>query len=221
MGVNLNLAPVVDLNSNPDNPIIGRYERSFGADVETVVTHARATIEEHRRVGVLTSLKHFPGHGSSLEDSHLGLPDVSEVWDEAELEPYRVLIAEGNADLVMTAHLFNRQLDEDLPASLSYETTTGLLRDQLGFAGVVITDDLGMGALTDGYSLRERLKLVIEAGADILLMANNIDEYDPELPDKIFAALRSLVDSGEVSESRLEASFLRIQTLKDRIKEAE
>ncbi|MEX2238888.1 MAG: glycoside hydrolase family 3 N-terminal domain-containing protein [Dehalococcoidia bacterium] len=110
-GINLNLAPVVDLNTNPDNPVIGGLERSFSADPEVVAEQAAAFIEGHRAQRILTALKHSPGHGNSVDDSHLGFVDVTETWSEAELEPYRALVDAGLADIVMAAHVFNSNID--------------------------------------------------------------------------------------------------------------
>ncbi|MDX9710395.1 MAG: glycoside hydrolase family 3 N-terminal domain-containing protein [Trichloromonas sp.] len=132
-GINFNLAPVVDLRVNPDNPVISRYGRAFAADTAKVTAQARAYIAGHRQEGVLTCLKHFPGHGSSTADSHLGFTDVSGNWRKDELIPYRELIAAGLADAVMTAHVFNAQLDKELPATLSPAVIDGLLRKELGF----------------------------------------------------------------------------------------
>ena len=119
VGINLNLAPVVDLNVNPDNPIIGYYERSFSADPDIVTAHALEVIKAHHEYGVLTTLKHFPGHGSSTGDSHLGFVDVTDTWAPVELEPFRNIIQAGMCDVVMTAHIFNAHLDPDYPATLS------------------------------------------------------------------------------------------------------
>ena len=113
----MNFAPVVDLNVNPDNPVIGKLERSFSADPAVVARHARAYIREHHKRNILCSLKHFPGHGSSRDDSHLGLVDVTGLWSAEELMPYKTLIASGEADAVMTAHVFNAGLDPDYPAT--------------------------------------------------------------------------------------------------------
>ena len=185
-GINLNFAPVVDLNVNPDNPIIGKFRRSFSADPETVSRHARAVIEAQHEHGVAGCLKHFPGHGSSSQDSHLGFTDVSSTWDPLELAPYRDLIARGLADTVMTAHIFNRGLDPDYPATLSRRTISGLLRGELGFAGVVISDDMDMKAISAEYSRETALELALNAGIDILLIANN-REFDAEIAERSVA----------------------------------
>jgi beta-N-acetylhexosaminidase len=157
-GININLAPVVDVNTNPDNPVIGGIERIFGSDPELVAAHAAAFVEGHHSRGILTSLKHFPGHGSSEEDSHFGFVDVTNTWQEVELEPYRTLIGGGFADFVMAAHVFNSELDAEFPASLSQATIDGLLRGEMGFQGAVISDDMGMGAIADNYDFETALR---------------------------------------------------------------
>ncbi|MGH3985223.1 MAG: glycoside hydrolase family 3 N-terminal domain-containing protein [Pseudonocardiaceae bacterium] len=136
IGINANLAPVVDLDVNPASPAIGAMGRSFSADAQVVSEHARVVIEEHRARGVLTIVKHFPEHGSAAADSLRGFVDVSATWSEAELDPYRTLIHKGLVDVMMAAHVFNRNLDPEWPATLSPSTITGLLRQRLGFRAV-------------------------------------------------------------------------------------
>lgn len=166
IGINLNLAPVVDLNINPENPIIAGKERSFSADPKTVTRHAAAFVQAHREYGVICSLKHFPGHGSAAADSHLGLVDVTDLWSHVELEPYRNLIKAGSVDAVMTAHVFNARLDPDYPATLSHATITGLLRGELNYDGVVISDDLHMKAIAEHYGFKTAVRCALEAGVD-------------------------------------------------------
>ena len=163
-GINLNLAPVVDLDVNPDNPVIGKLGRSFSADPETVTENARAFIRAHHDRGILCVLKHFPGHGSSSADSHLGMADVTNTWTQAELIPYRILAGEGFADAVMTAHVFNARLDRDEPATFSRPVVTGLLRDDLGYDGVVISDDLQMRAVSDRCGFETAVEKAVAAG---------------------------------------------------------
>lgn len=215
-GVNLNLAPVVDLNVNPDNPVIGRYDRSFSANPDIVTAQALAFIEGHHDAGVLTTLKHFPGHGSSTADSHKGFVDVTKLWSRPELEPFRNIIAAGKADAVMTAHIFNANLDPDYPATLSKATLTGILREELGFDGVVITDDMQMGAIRDFYGFEAAVELAVNAGADIVAISNNLT-YEDGLEGRTFAAIKSAVDAGRISQDRIDQSFRRIMTLKARL----
>ena len=216
-GFNVNLAPVVDLNTNPSNPIIGAIDRSFGADPALVARHAAAFIDAHHERGLLTALKHFPGHGSSQADSHLGFVDVTETWDPVELEPFRALIAAGKADMVMVAHLFNARLDATYPASLSAETIDGGLRRDLGFEGVVISDDMQMGAITQNYGFDEAVVRAVQAGNDILVLGNNLDSFDPDLGRRAFDLLRKAVEAGDISGDGIVATYDRIQALKARL----
>ncbi|MFN8469622.1 MAG: glycoside hydrolase family 3 protein [Caldilineaceae bacterium] len=214
-GINHNLAPVVDINSNPANPVIGALGRSFSADPAVVIAQARAFIEAHHAHDVTTTLKHFPGHGSSQADSHLGLVDVSATWQRDELEPYRVLIGEGIVDTVMTAHVFNTQLDPTYPATLSPATITGILRDELGFDGVVITDDMNMQAITSQYGFEQAAVLAVQAGADLLAYGNNLD-YDPNVAQRALATLAAAVQQGKLTEERIAQSYQRILALKQK-----
>lgn len=217
VGINLNLAPVVDVDVNPANPVIGALGRSFGADPDTVTRHARAFIEGHRAYGILTAPKHFPGHGSSEGDTHEGFVDVTATWSQTELEPYRALVAEGLAETVMVAHVFNAALDEVFPASLSGTTITGVLREKIGFDGVVITDDLQMGAIAGQWEFEDAIRRAIGAGADILIYANQLQDFDPGLGERAHDTILALVESGDISRERIEASYRRIMALKSRL----
>jgi beta-N-acetylhexosaminidase len=215
-GFNVNFAPVVDLNTNPENPVIGGLDRSYSADPAVVIEQATAFIDGHHAHGLITTLKHFPGHGSSQEDSHLGFVDITETWDASELEPYRALVQQGKADIVMTAHVFNADLDPDYPASLSEAVINDLLREELGFQGVVISDDMGMGAITENYGFEEALRLAILAGADLLIYGNNIEDFDPNLGRRAYETVLDLVAAGDVPLERIEEAYRRIQLLKQR-----
>lgn len=212
-GFNLNFAPVVDIDVNPDSPAIGRLNRSFSANATVVADNARWVIEEHHRQGVMTAIKHYPGHGSALTDTHEGFADVTETWSEEELQPYRDLIGRDLPDMVMTAHVYNAGIDPDCPATLSEATVTGILRERLGYQGVVVTDAMDMGAIHDTYDLRESLKLSINAGCDIFLFANNL-VYDELIAQKAVGIVKELVESGEISEDRIDESCGRILRLK-------
>ncbi len=215
LGIRLNLAPVVDVCVNPDNPIIARKERCFAAEAERVTDHARAFIEAHHAEGVACTLKHFPGHGSSRGDTHRGWVDVTETWRAEELLPYRVLIAEGVADAVMTAHVFHAGLDAAAPATLSAPILEGVLRQELGFRGVVISDDLQMAAIAEHYTLEEAVAQALKAGVDVLAFANNSAEsYDEKLAEHLVALIRRLVEDGRVSEARIAEAYRRVQQLK-------
>jgi beta-N-acetylhexosaminidase len=216
-GINLNLAPVVDVNVDPENPIIGAIGRSFSSDPEVVARQALAFIEGHHDQGVLTTLKHFPGHGSSEADSHLGFVDVTSTWSDKELIPFRRVIEAGKADAVMTAHIFNSHWDPVYPATLSKLTITGILRDRLGFDGVIITDDMQMGAISNYYPFAQAVEASILAGADIVAIANNGTTYNPTVGAEAFAAIMSAVRAGRITEQRIEQSYRRITALKERL----
>lgn len=218
-GFNLNLGPVVDLNVNPDNPIIGRLDRSFSADATSVGDYADAFVRAHRGHGVLTALKHFPGHGSSVADSHRTIADVSATWSEKELTPYRTLIACGDVDMVMVGHIFVRSLDpvgQPRPASLSPEVIGGVLRGQLGFAGVVISDDLQMDAVTESYDFDEAVVQAVRAGNNVLTLAN-YEEPDLDLPRKVIAALEAAAAADPQVRSNIDRSYDLIVALKARL----
>ncbi|WP_421951576.1 glycoside hydrolase family 3 protein [Pelagibacterium sp.] len=220
LGFNVNFGPVVDLDLNPDNPIIGRYERAYGDDPVEVVARASAFVEAHHDAGIATALKHFPGHGSSAEDTHEGFVDVTGVWQPVELEPYREMIESGLADMVMIAHLYNGDIQGDsvgqLPASLSRTWIEGVLRDDLGFSGVTISDDLEMGAIRSRFDLHDTVVTAVEAGVDILLFSNTA-EYDRGLGAAIHQVL---VDEGRADPAfadRIAQSYGRIIALKRQI----
>ncbi|RIK39458.1 MAG: glycoside hydrolase family 3 [Chloroflexi bacterium] len=215
-GVNLNLAPVVDLNLNPRSPAIGGVYRSFSADPTVVTEHARAVIESHRQHNVFCTLKHFPGHGSARTDSHLGFVDVSDTWQESELTPYQNLVQDGLCDAVMTAHIFNANLDATHPATLSQPIISGILRQQLGYDGVVITDDMQMRAISRQYDFETAVHLAVEAGVDILAIANNL-VYAEDWAARTIDILHTLVEQGKVSAERIDQSYRRIMRLKARL----
>jgi beta-N-acetylhexosaminidase len=213
LGVNLNLAPVVDLNTNPQNPVIAAYERSFGADPQQVAGQAQAFIEAHHAEGVLCTLKHFPGHGSSTADSHEGFVDVTQTWSRNELAPYQTLIEAGLADAIMTAHVFHAQLDPVYPATLSQPIISGLLRGELGYDGVVISDDMQMEAIRAHYGFETAIQKTLEAGVDLIAIANNL-VYEEDIAGRTIALIQGLVESGVIAEARIDASYQRIQRLK-------
>ena len=215
LGFNLNLAPVVDLDANPDNPIIKGKRRSFSADPETVARHAAEFVKSHRAHGVLCCSKHFPGHGSAKGDTHLGLVDVTATWHERELIPYQRLIAAGLCEVIMSAHVINRHLDPGLPATLSRAVQTGLLRDKLGFRGVIVSDDMEMKAISSHYGLEQSVLLAVEAGIDVLCFGNNMS-YDPDITAKVVAVIERGVAAGRLSETRINESCERVLALKRR-----
>jgi beta-N-acetylhexosaminidase len=216
-GCNLNLAPVVDVNVNPDNPVIGGLERSFSSDPAVVTAHASAFIEAHHAEGILTTLKHFPGHGSSEADSHLGFVDVTGLWSEIELRPFGDIIAAELSDCVMTAHIFDSEWDSQYPATLSQNAITGILRSELGFEGVVISDDMQMGAIREHYGFEEAIELAVHAGVDILAIANNGVEYDETVGEQAFQIVLGAVQEGRISEVRIDQSWQRISLLRRKL----
>jgi len=213
-GFNLDFAPVADVNVNPESPAIGKIGRSFSSDPARVAKCDRLFLDGLSAHGVVGCLKHFPGHGSAGADSHLGVTDVTATWSEKELIPYERLIKSGTAQVIMTAHIFNAKLDPQYPATLSQPVITGLLRDKLGFNGVVITDDMNMKAIADEYGLDEAVRLAIEAGADILLFGNNLT-YDPDIVKKAYGIIHRLVNEGTIEPERIYASYARIMRLKE------
>lgn len=209
-GVNLNLAPVVDV-LNPSCPPLGAIERCFGPDASTIVRHAGWFVDESRKQGVACTLKHFPGHGNATNDSHWGFVDVTETWQETELEPFGQLIKKGRAPFIMTAHTFNRNIDADYPATLSRKTLTGLLRNKLHYDGVVITDDLYMEAIRNTYSVERAVVLAINAGADMLCASNNINTgFEADRPGKLIDIIVKAVKEGRIPYSRILEANRRI-----------
>lgn len=215
LAFNVNFGPVVDLDVQPDNPIISELQRAYAAEPETVVAFARAFVVAHRAAGIVTSPKHFPGHGSTLLDSHLRLPDITATWREEELEPYRALLAEDLADIIMVGHLV---LDRDgaetgLPATLSPDLATGLLRRELGFEGVAVSDDMEMGAITEGHDIADALVRAIRAGIDLLVVSNYLAR-DPELPDRLIRSIGTVAMADEALRARIAEAAGRIEALK-------
>lgn len=217
VGINYNLAPDVDLAINKKNHVIYKLGRSYGANPKTVVKYSKIFMDAMHSNGVLTSLKHFPGHGSSLGDTHKGFVDVTNKWKKIELEPYRMLAQTAVIDTVMVAHVFNKNIDAKYPATLSAKTVNGLLRQDFGFDGVVITDDLQMDAINKKYGLKNTLKLGINAGNDILLFGNQLSPKSMVRTSTLVNTIKSLVKSGEVSLADIEKSNGRLERLKEKL----
>jgi beta-N-acetylhexosaminidase len=211
-GFNLNLAPVVDLGFEPRNVLITQKGRTFGDDPASVIRYSRAFVQGHRDEGVLTALKHFPGHGSPLRDSHTGAVDITKTWRESELAPYTCLAHEGMADMIMTGHLSHETLSDGLPASLSRAAIQNLLRGRVGYNGVVITDDLDMRAVRRKFSREESVIRAVAAGNDILLATN--DDGDLHLPLTMIMAVQKGIRDGRIEIGQVEASVRRIEALK-------
>lgn len=218
LGFTINFGPVVDINRNPNNQVIAKYGRAFGSDAETVTAYADAFVTAHHQAGLVTALKHFPGHGSSTADSHEGFVDITDTWDPVELEPYRALIAAGDADMVMVGHLFHADYAAapGEPSSLSRRWIEDVLRGELGFNGVVISDDLEMGAIRDHFTLEQTVVGGVEAGMDILLFSNTAN-YRPSLGQEVLDILLAEAKADPEFADRIEQSYERIVTLKQRI----
>ncbi len=211
LGFNVNFAPVLDVNSNPDNPVIGR--RSFGATPQEVTEAARPFLHAIQAEGVMGCLKHFPGHGDTSVDSHYGLPVVdvdAKTFRERELAPFREL-ANGEARMVMTAHIVFPQIDPGTPATMSRTILQDILRNELGFGGVVVSDDLGMKAISSMLDQPETSIKLANAGCDLLCMCAYWADTGLILRiiDNIIAGIRD----GSVAETVLEQSHQRVTKL--------
>lgn len=214
LGFNLNFAPVVDVNINPKNPIIGAIGRSFSDDPKEVVQHAKAFIEGLRKNNIISTIKHFPGHGSSAEDSHLGLVDITKTYNDQEILPFKELIKMGIVDAVMTAHVVNQKIDPDYPATLSSKFLQEILRKEIGFRGIIISDDMQMGAIVDNFGFEKAIIQAINAGCDLLIISNNGRDYDEKIPYKARDIILEAVKNGLIKEERIDESFQRIMELK-------
>lgn len=214
LGINLNLAPVVDVNNNPANPVIG--VRSFGEDPQHVARLASAAIRGYQSVGMATCIKHFPGHGDTAIDSHLAMPTVPyemERLEQIELLPFKHGITTGS-DCVMTAHIYFPALmhDTKLPATLSPAVVRQLLRQQLGFQGVVITDCLEMKAVSETVGVERGAVLAQQAGNDLLLISHHAERQLAGI-----AAIKAAIQAGEISNEQIRQSVTRILKLKERL----
>jgi beta-N-acetylhexosaminidase len=218
LGFNVNFAPDVDVAVNPNNPVIVKTGRSFSANSDSVTLLAKEYIIPHRRFGVITVLKHFPGHGSSKDDTHLGVADVTNTWSADELKPYKDLLATGYVDAIMSAHIVNKNLDpRGYPGTLSDRILDSLLRKTIGYDGVVFSDDMQMHAISKNYGLEESVKLAINAGIDIMCFSNNIQNTDQRNVDVVHAVIRKLVMNGDIKRERIDQSYRRIMKLKSRL----
>jgi beta-N-acetylhexosaminidase len=210
-GFNVDFAPVLDINSNPQNPIIG--SRAFGSDADTVRKHGIQAMKGIGSQNVIPVVKHFPGHGDTSVDSHIGLPVVKhslERLESFEFVPFAEAIRSG-ADAVMVGHILLEQVDARYPASLSEPVIQGLLRKKLGFDGVVITDDMTMGAVTEGYPMGEAAILSVQAGSDIVLVC-----HTPERRKEVMEALGEASRNNILSKERIDESVYRILKLKQK-----
>jgi beta-N-acetylhexosaminidase len=211
LGFNMDFAPVLDINSNPQNPVIG--DRAFGSEAELVSKLGIQTMKGLQAKNIISVVKHFPGHGDTSVDSHLGLPIVNhdlERLKNFELRPFMEAI-NNDVDAIMIAHLLLPQIDPDNPATLSPAVITTLLRKEMQFDGVVITDDLTMGAIADNYDLGEAAVKSINAGSDIILVCH---EYAHE--ENVLKTLQKAAANGDIAEERINESVYRILKLKQK-----
>ena len=214
-GFNVNFAPCVDVNVNSLCPVIGGVQRSFSADPKEVVKHASVFVKTMDENGILPVLKHFPGHGSAKTDTHEGFTDITATWVPEELDPYRLLMKQSNQFAIMTAHVFHRKYDTVYPATLSRPFVTDLLKKKLGYKGVVFSDDMMMGAITKNYDLATSIELALNAGVDMLVFSNNIENYDPEIARKVVETIVDLVERGRVSRKRIHEASQKVKRLTD------
>lgn len=220
LGFTVNFGPVADVNLNPDNQVIAKYGRAFSADPAVVASYDAAFIEAHHQAGMLTALKHFPGHGSSTADSHEGFVDITQTWQPEELDPYRTLIAAGEVDMVMAGHLYHADYSDagaQTPSSLSPQWITGVLRGDLGYNGVVISDDLEMGSIRDHFSLEQTVTEAVRAGVDVLLFSNTA-KYHAGLGREVLDILVAQGEADPAFAARIAESYNRIVALKATIR---
>jgi beta-N-acetylhexosaminidase len=220
-GINLDFAPCVDVNPEGYTcPVIGGLDRSYGSTPRAVMTYAGAMIDAFHAERLLNVIKHFPGHGSAKGDSHAGFVDVSEHWNEKELLPFYELTQHKRVDMVMTAHIFNAHLDPVSPATLS-KPTLDLLR-KAGYEGIIISDDMHMGAIQDHYDVVEATLQAFCAGCDMIILSNNkaaaigVETFVPsvETLPLLLDALVSAVAKGTLPESRVDEAYRRVLKLK-------
>ena len=209
-GFTLNLGPVVDLHRS-FNPVIGKNKRAYSSDAVTVAKYAAAFVRAHHNHQLRTSLKHFPGHGLSRKDSHHGFVDIRDSWRNMELEPFKLMIKAGLADIVMSGHLFTRvsEADNGELATFSRTLLEKVLREQFRFDGPVMTDDLDMGAVRKVAKPREAAIRAVEAGYDLLLLSNSL-KPDPDLPAEAVGWIRSAIKEGRIQEAQIFRSANRI-----------
>ena len=219
-GFNVNLGPVVDLEQNGESGAVAAHERRYGSRPKHVAAFAKAFRLAHHGEGLLTVLKHFPGPASAMPDANGGTQQEAR-WDAAALEPYRQLVAGGNADMVMVGHLAHGEFSDEpgLPASLSKKAIQTRLRDEIGFRGVIISDDLEAKAVTARFPLEESVVRAIRAGNDLLLIGNQ-DKPSPELPETVAVIIKRAVASGVLTRERLQASYDRIIAAKQSLSQA-
>jgi len=227
LGINTDFAPVLDVNNDPGNPVIG--VRSFSDDPKIVAEYGTAYIDGLQCNGIIATLKHFPGHGDTNTDSHTGFPKIDKSYEdlkEFELIPYEAAIGSG-AQMIMTAHIQYPQIEKEkyitpsgkevyLPATMSRTILTDILRGDLGFEGVIVTDSLEMAAISENFKFEDVLCMSINAGADMLLLPGVWDRSTKDLTDSAVTLVVQMVRDGRINEERIDDAVLRILTLKEK-----
>lgn len=217
LGFNVNFAPVVDVNVNPKSPAIGNIERSFSADPAEVIEHASLVAKVQDSFGIISTLKHFPGHGSATNDSHKGVTDITNTWSRAELQPFETVSKVAPSVAIMTAHVVNKNIDSLYPATMSKKIIGDILRKELNFSGLVFSDDLQMDAVNAMYDLETIIEQSIKAGVDVFVIGNNL-KSEVQAPERVVQIIDKLVQEGKISKERIQASYDRIITYKKRMK---
>ncbi len=215
--INLNFAPCVDLEINK-NSIISTRKRSYSENPDIITKYSKIFIEEHNKKGIITSIKHFPGHGSVEGDTHLGFVDATRTFKGQELKPYFNLKNYDKLNMVMVSHIFNANIDKKYPASLSKKTIKEFLIDEIGFDGVIISDDYDMGAIRKNYSLREIVVNSINAGVNVLMFSNNIEIDDDDISTKIKKIIKEELLLGNIKIQDIDNSYNKIMKLKNNLK---
>ena len=214
-GINVNFAPVLDLSNNPES-FIAKKARCFSKDPKKVIAHSKEFINAHLDNNILTVGKHFPGQGNAIGDTHNRFVDVSKTWKSYELLPYKELINNNSLNAIMVSHIFHNELDKKYPATLSKSIIRDLLKEKMGFDGIVISDDPQMRAISDKYDLETVLELMINAGVDIFCFGNNLI-YDPNIVKKVYLVIKKLLDKNKISENDIKRSYLKIIKIKSQI----
>ncbi len=213
--INLNFAPCVDLDLNKKS-LISQKERSYGSDYKIVSKYASVFIFEHNKRNIITSLKHFPGHGSATGDTHLGFVNSTDTFIKDEIEPYFALKDFTNLNTVMVSHVYNSNFDKIYPASLS-EKTIDMLINGVGFKGVIISDDYDMKAIKDNYSLKDTITLAINSGINILIFSNNINKENKTIVKDFHKIVKEQIKKGNIDPQNIDNSYKKIIKLKQNL----
>ncbi|MBR1977449.1 glycoside hydrolase family 3 protein [bacterium] len=220
LGININFAPVVDLDLNKNSKIISGLKRSYSDNPKIVSAHAKEVIEAHNKYGIITTLKHFPGHGSAQGDTHQGFVDITNTHTKEEILPYKTLINEKIAKGVMISHLYNKNIDEKYPASMSYNFVTKKLLKELNYNGLIFTDDIQMNAIRNNYTFAETLEKSIMAGCDVIVIGNNLFN-DEQVAKNAVEIIFNLVKNGVIPKERIAFSYDKIIKAKEELKKIE